>query len=287
MTRENRLQRSSTTWMWLLADLSLDRAADVLPLIGWKKPYIPPVQNAIRSLGEELKPNMPFSLDLRRELAAAMDSRLPRASVEEVISWMERFPCDDEKVLPGPSYWRRRLLDLFAEESSSIGGVNDETLGSLKAAILRNRSFETSSSKAIERYTQAMTVNQKYERIKQAIDKARQAAFSNWDLDIYLRFEWNDFGDAKGLGSLELGVMNQWIALIWRCFSTGFSEEEKKILENFVYQRDVDNWNAVTLDKNAHRADAAQYGVDLDDYIMTAFPEPAHPPALDGLLEIV
>lgn len=289
MTRDTNPTRSSTTWMWLLADLSLDRTIDVLPLVGWHKPNILPTQSAIRSLGEWLEANARFSPELRRTLVAALAAQLPESAVDEVVSWMERFPCDGENVLPGPSYWRRRMLDLFGGNSSSfsIGGVNDETLRSLKAAIVRSKSFESSTPEAIERYAQAMSVNQRYDKIKQAIDKARQTTLSKYDLDIYLRFRWNDFGDAKGLGSLELGVMNQWIAYIWRCFSTGFSKEEKKVFEDFMHQRDLDNWNAVIVDKNAHRADAAQYGVELDDYITTAFPKPDPPPPLDDLLEIV
>lgn len=284
MTSQAPPARSDGRWLWLMADLSLDRARLVLPSIDF--PNVDPgkVQNAVRSVGEALSPGAPYFRELHPIIVQNLHENLA-SDAHFVEEWLEHFPYDDESVRPAPSYWNTRFADFFIiDPAPSPNDVDPMVWAALGAAFRREpvlpnlpRDLETAMAEATAAtsvYTNAMT----------SIDLARRQPLSPYDLEVYTRFDWNDHGMQKGLGSFEVGARLTWLSRLWRAFAPLVSDEGARSIENLAHERDLESWQQARSDPSLE-FEAKRYRVSKDDLLADVFPTPVPPPSLKLLTE--
>jgi len=102
-----------------------------------------------------------------------------------------------------------------------------------------------------------MSVNQ---TVNAVIVEARAVPLTRHDLDIYMRFGWNDYGANQGLTSLEIGARLSATKLFWQAI---MSQVEAAPLEEIAYQRDMEMWEAAANPADFWH-DAQKYGVTPD-----------------------
>lgn len=263
----------------MLADLSLDRAAAILPLVNFPPVNPSLVQSCIDEVGQDLKPGQENVEVLLKKIRIALYGRLGGAA-HSVGTWLQTFAFADEVTMPALSYWDLRFADLMALSPAPVPSGVDATLwGALVAAYQGVKSepgypwtaaFDTAASLMLERVA-----------IARAIAKARGEPLTPHDLDIYMRFGWNDHGTQKGLTSLEMGSRLSSMISFWRQVSGHVPAEE---IEALAYQRDMELWEAAA-NPSLFAADAERYGVAAEQMAADMFPKPNSPPRLRTLLE--
>ncbi|MCB2261441.1 MAG: hypothetical protein LGR52_00605 [Candidatus Thiosymbion ectosymbiont of Robbea hypermnestra] len=272
------MKRSPSYWLWLLADLSLDRAATILPLIDFPAVNHVLVQGCIDSVGEDLNPRQEDKERLIKEIRGCCYPELGEKA-ELVDTWLQTFPFTDEVFAPAPSYWNLRFLDLLGvDPAPAPNGVDTELWESFRAAFRGNK--PDSGYPWTTAFHDAACAMSKYDAVARAIEKARSARLTPHDLAIYMRFGWNDYGTQNGLASLEIGAQLSAVISFWRAVSEYVPAEA---LESLAYRRDMEAWEAVDPDEFV--ADAQRYGVRPEQLAADLFPKPSPPPRLSTLLE--
>ena len=285
-------RRSDDRWIWLLADLSLDRAGPVIPWLGFPMNDCRVFQSLLRRYDEFLVPGGSFHRDLYPRFVQGLRDEFG-SSARDIWRWLTSFPCDEDAVRPAPAYWDKTLQDLLVvDPAPPPEPVNPQTWRWLGTALRMRTEPQTQMSKGGPSADEALSVkvaagisdvNRRYRLASEAIDAARRQPLSKYDAGRYLTFGWNDHGIRKGLACLEHGNRMSWIVTLWQEFSPRLSADERRAIERLAHQRDREIWLAVRDDPSILGPDAARYGVDRDRMLDDLFPEPPPPPPLDQL----
>lgn len=271
------MNRPRKYWLWLLADLSLDRNAEVLPLIGFPQVDVVVFRHCLQILGARLDPLQENVKLLYQEVQNCLSENLGDRA-KEVDKWLRTFPFSDEASIPAAYYWDSRFADLFALDPAPVPrGV--EPL--VWKAILSAYRGETSNPGHLwtQVFNEAADVMTQYRAVSSTIEAARRRSLTSYDLDLYLRFGWNDDGTQKGLASLEIGARLLSAIWFWRAISGNIPDHE---VEAIAYQRDMQTWE-VAANPGAFSDDAKRYGVSPQEMAAEVFPKPSRPPALATL----
>lgn len=273
------MKRSSAYWVWLLADVSLDRAAPVLPLVGFPAIQHDIVKRSIDSTGERLKPDTTelralgqiVSDELRRELGDAGKS---------VENWLRSFCFTDEASRPDLFYWDSHFQDLLSVDPIlAPEELNPQLWEALMGAYHGTKpNAGYFLAKAFSRAANVIVAKQ---TIISAIKKARESPLTEHDLSIYMRFGWNDDGVNQGLASLEIGARLSAVKFFWQAIE---QHVPAAALESIAHKRDIAMWE-ITAKPEQFSPDAQRYGVAPEQIAANIFPRPESPPKLSCLLE--
>jgi len=278
------LQRSNSRWLWLMADLSLDRADNLLPVIEFPAVDRNIVKLEIRSVGESLSPGTPYFPEIHRVIFNQLDMKLSHGS-QAVEEWLLRFPCDDESSRPALNYWYLRFLDFFIIDPTQVPeGVDPRVWSEFRAAFRCERGPNGSNLMSAVARSELAAINAAREAAMSAIEAARAGPLSSYDLDLYARFGWNDHGLQKGLGSLELGARLMWFFRLWGAFSRYISHDGQAAIVALAREQDLEAWQAARSDAFLESA-ASVYGHDKEEFITNLLPMPGDPPQLELLCE--
>ncbi|CAO3415354.1 hypothetical protein [Azospirillum endophyticum] len=285
-------RRSDARWIWLLADLSLDRANAVIPCLGFPVGNCRAFQSLLRHYDRRLVPGGSFYQDIYPQLSQDLRGDFG-PSAREIWRWLTAFPCDEEASRPAPAYWDKTFLDLLVvDPTPPPEPVNPQIWRCLGAALRMRMEPQTGASKAplsvddalyLKISSDVSKINAGYTLASDSIDDARKQPLSKYDAGRYLTFGWNDHGVRKGLACLEHGIRMFWIISIWQEFSNFLSQDERRAIERLAHRRDRELWLAVREDPSILGPDVARYGVDRETMLNDLFPEPP-PPPLDQLL---
>lgn len=282
-TSQQHAPRADAYWVWLIADVSLDRARDVLPAAGFPAVDIELVQNAIRSVDGSVSPERRYLLEIhpammrqfRRDLGDAADT------VEE---WLVGFPFCDEQSWPAPGYWASRFMDIFLMDPARSPQNVDPAVWSAMRSAFRMEPWTGAFNEALGADMRNVSSDTgRREVALSAIERARSEPLSEYDLSIYNRFGWNDHGSQKGLRSIEIGVRRSWVIALWRTFMPHVSHDGALAIEALAHERDLENWQAAKSDVSLDTF-ARDYRVSGETMLSDVFPEPKPPPSLQSLL---
>jgi hypothetical protein len=273
------MKRPDTYSIWLLADVSLDRAASILPLLGLDRPEHEVLQRCIDATAGMLTPGT----DKFRLIADSILDNLSSEPVEErshFANWLRDFCFTDEASRPDLHYWSRHLLDLLAvEPAPAPEGVEPEKWRALQAAY-RGR-LPAPNLLWSDDFSRAAEITMAQRRVEKAFDEARAQPLSPHDLEVYLRFGWNDHGNVQGLASLEIGARLGSVREFWRAVT---AQVPAAALEKIAFERDMAIWRSAA-NLESFKRDAELYGVTPEQMAADIFPKPTLPPALNQMLE--
>lgn len=272
------MNRPADYWIWLLGDVSLDRALPVLSVIGFPTEHHRVLQQCIDSVGAQLRPGMADAKGLVNAIRQQLGTRLGdrRLAIEQ---WIQDFPFTSESEHAELFYWDYHFNDLLAVDiADPPPGVGEIAWRELIAAYRGNAPIAGNMRAALGI---AAAARKTVLATNDAIDKARAQPLSEHDLDIYMRFGWNDHGTKQGLSSLEIGARLDGVRQFWNAVAPYFPAEE---IEELAYQRDMSGWRLMA-NPAAFTADAQRYGVSPEQMAADLFPMPKRPPGLITLQE--
>lgn len=271
------MKRPVTYWAWLLADVSLDRAATVLPLLGFPPGSHTGVQQCFDALG-------------RFDAAVATDSALLRLlddhlrtalgdAAPDVERWLEAFPFTSETSHPELFYWSSRFDDLLlVDKAPPPDHVSPEAWNALLDAYQGHPL--NAPAPLTSALSSAAAARAKLRAVNHAIDAARAQPLSPHDLDVYLRWGWNDDGTQQGLTSLQIGTRLDTTRQFWAAIAPYFPADA---FLQLAYERDLAVWRRAA-DPAQFAKDAQKYGVPTEQMAADVFPRPEAPPSPDSLL---
>lgn len=280
------MKRPLSHWIWLLTDLSLDRAAAVLPLLGFPARHHGAVQACIdawcltRSAAMHSAiptSGLPESIDAPLRVGLGGDR-------EEVDAWLLRFPFTHDSIRPDLFYWMARLGDLLLHDPvDTLPGITPADWLALRNAyhaVPPEVEFGSSQcSNWFGALQHAATVRERLCAIDRAISVARSHALSARDSHVYARMGWNDEGTQPGLASLQIGANVQATIDFWRAVHPVLPAQAVRELEAQAHARDLAEWRAAAKPE-AFAADALRYGVTAERMAAEVLPLPKKPPAL-------
>lgn len=271
------MNRSIKYWVWLLADLSLDRAAAVLPLIGFPTVDFLLFRRCLQALGPHLHPFQENLDILFEEIRKCFTAKLGDGS-DAVDAWLRTFPFADEESMPAANYWNSRFADILALDPAPAPSGIDAQIWEAVSAAYRGEKPKPGHSWTVA-FDRAASVIRQQRIVSRAIESARSDSLTSYDLDLYLRFGWNDHGTQKGLSSLEIGSRLSSVISFWRAVSEHIPAQE---VEELAYRRDLQTWEAAA-NPASFIDDAQRYGVSPEQMASEIFPKPSPPPKLDAL----
>jgi hypothetical protein len=273
------MKRTTAYWIWLLADVSLERAASILPLIGFPDVEHAAVRRSIDLTGVGLKPDATDLKALGKIISAGLRSELGDFG-KLVETWLQSFPFTDQTSRPDLLYWESHFQNLLGDEPA----VKPETMDTQrwKALLAAYQGIKSNSSEPwAGAFAEAAEVILKQRMIRTALKKARAIPLSTHDLEIYMRFGWNDYGVNQGLSSLEIGARLSTAKFFWQAVAQYVPAE---ILESLAYKHDLASWE-IAANPSQFLKDAQRYGVTPEQMAVDIFPKPKSPPKLNCLLE--
>ncbi|MGN6526037.1 MAG: hypothetical protein ACTHL8_06580 [Burkholderiaceae bacterium] len=272
------MKRPASYWAWLLADLSLDRAARITPLLGLDERGRLAVRRAVDQTG----PALSFAAE---NTSAVVDGIMRRVvdllgpDATRTGAWFADFPFVHDGDYPAYRYWDTRFLHLLAPHGPDrVEGVDLEIWTALKRAWagFQPRTMDP-TAKPLKAAADARL---RYFEVSAAIDAERAAPISEHDLELYLRFEWNDAG-SPGLASLDIGAGLDATREFWGHVSALVSAEP---IEAAAHAYDLEMWKA-NHDPLQFVDDAKRYGVTPEQMLADMHPMPKAPPPLAELLD--
>lgn len=272
------MKRPPSYWAWLLADISLDRAARITPLLGLDDAGRLAVRRAVDQAGTALSPSaedMPSVVDAIMHRVVELHG----GNAASTGTWFASFPFVQESDYPAYRYWDTHFLHLLASHGPvQVEGIDPQIWSALKRAWagLDPRSVDQTATSL----KAAAESRIHYFEVSAAIDAARAAPITQHDLELYLRFEWNDDG-SPGLASLDIGAGLQATREFWRHVSALVPEEP---IEAAARAYDLEVWEA-NADPLQFAEDAKRYGVTPEQMLADLHPRPEAPPRLADLLE--
>lgn len=272
------MKRPPHYWTWLLADLSLDRAAPITPMLGLSDTGRLAVRRAFDRMSGTLTSIRASTLaavnELMRDAAASLGSE-----AHATAAWFASFPFVHSGDYPAFQYWETRFLQLLAPRGPArIDGLDTEIWMALK------RAWDGIPPRGIDATAvplkAAADARVRHFSISEAIDAVRAEPMSEHDLELYLRFEWNDAG-SPGLASLDIGAGAEATRDFWRHVSVLVPAEP---IEAAAEAYDLEIWKA-NHDPQQFADDAKRYGVTPEQMLADMHPRPKAPPPLADLLE--
>lgn len=266
------MNRSPSYWMWLLADLSLDRAASVLPLLEFPDGGHTALQRGIDAAAENVRPggDSAGARLMMNHLRSELGDLSP--AVEQ---WLTAFAFTDEASQPNLFYWDSRLQDLLEVDPPGQPAGLDEARWNALLKAYRGVSPGNSYSWADD-FALAARAMAKHHQVAIAVDVARKSSINSHDLAVYSRFGWNDYGTIRGLASLEIGSR---LAAIKTFCAAVAAHLPVGLFETIAHERDLENWAAASSAENLV-ATAAEYGVSVEQLKLDVLPKPISAPSL-------
>ena len=251
----------------------------VLPVLGFPKEHHATVQRCIDSADKLMMPGTESSTDFTRVISEQMRVQLGEAR-HAVEHWLQSFPFTAESVHPELYYWSSRFDDMLSVDiSPAPAGIDEDAWHALIEAYRgRKPARATSLDSALVEAAQARRA---VFDANDVIDSVRGQPLSRHDLDIYMRFGWNDHGTHQGLSSLQIGAKHAGTQRFWKAVAQHFPALP---FETLAYERDMAAWN-VAANPTAFAKDATRYGVSAEQMAADIFPKPEQPPPLSALLQ--
>lgn len=272
------MKRPPSYWAWLLADLALDRAVPITPLLGLDEAGRLAVRRAVDQAGP--------ALSLAAENTSVVVDGIMRRVVDllgpdaaRTGAWFANFPFVHDADYPAYRYWETRFLHLLAPHGpADVEGVDLEIWTALKRAWagLPPRNMDSTATPLLA----AANARLRYFEVSAAIDAVRAAPISQHDLELYLRFEWNDAG-SPGLASLDIGAGAEATREFWRHVTALVPAQP---IEAAAHAYDLETWKA-NHDPLQFAEEAKRYGVTPEQMLADMHPKPEAPPPLAELLE--
>lgn len=272
------MKRSIAYWKWLLADVSLDRSTDVLSLLGFPTAHHAAVRRRLAAAGDIIGLSDSDAQALADSVISPLRRELGNES-QAVEQWLQDFPFTDDQSEPALGYWTSHFADILAFDPAPVpAGADPEAWLALRSAFRGVApSVDTLTESTLSQGAASM---QRLQVQTQAIERARQMPMTDHDLEIYLRFGWNDESNSQGLASLELGARNLSTLTFARVAVELFGAAAFELLSG---ERDLAEWRS--LGASQFNADAVGYGATPDEMQADVFPRPLPPPSLLAMLE--
>lgn len=273
------MNRPPRYWIWLLADMSLDRAERPLSTLGFPTGAHQALQRSMADAESLLRPGSPDLATGSKRLQAGLRGQLGLL-YPAVEAWLRTFPFTDELGHPALHYWDSRLFDLLQlDPEPELEGMNDDAWSDLLAA------FRGHPPKGLGpwagAFKDAAAGRRRLSNVLEAIGAAREQPLSDHDLPVYLRMGWNDHGNNPGLGSLEIGARLAATRDFWRSVRPHVPQAS---LVRLAERRDRQGWEAAS-DPRQFAADAARLGCSPQVLAAEALPPPQPTPVLDAVLQ--
>jgi hypothetical protein len=271
------MKRPPSYWAWLLADLALDRAVAITPLLGLDEAG----RLAVRRAVDQARPALSFTAENTSVVVDGIMRRvvdLLGGDAARTGAWFAGFPFVHDADYPAYRYWETHFLHLLAPHGPTrVEGVDLGTWTALKRAWagLPPRDMDPTATPL----KAAADARLHYFEVSAAIDAARSMPITEHDLGLYLRFEWNDAG-SPGLASLDIGAGLEATREFWRSVSPLVPTEP---IEAAAHAYDLEIWRA-NQDPMQFAEDAKRYGVTPEQMLNDMHPRPEAPPALAELL---
>lgn len=272
------MNRSISYWQWLLADICLDSAEPLLPDLGFPGVKHAALQKCLDDLLFDSSLETQEVAEFEHSIEQTLSSRLGNDALA-VMTWLKTFPFSDEHNISTLSYWDAHLTDiLFYDPPPQPANTNKPLWESLTAA------FKTQPPPSGHAWSgtfeQAASVIHQRKSVMAAIEKIRANPLSPHDLDIYMHFGWNDYGNSQGLSSLESGSQLLSIKSFWQLVSPHI---DAKTIEQIAHARDIEAWQA-SCNPELYIEPAQRYGVTPEQMVEDLLPKPTTPPQLSTLL---
>ncbi len=272
------MKRSPAYWIWLLADVSLERATSLLPLIGFPALDHAAVRRSIDLAGASLKPGADLN-KLEEIISAGLRSELG-GSGKLVETWLQSFPFTDQSSRPDLFYWDSHFQDLLGDEAAVKPEAMDTRMW--KALLAAYQGIIPNSSEPwADAFAKAANVILNQRMIRATLKNVRATPLTPHDLEIYMRFGWNDYGVNQGLSSLEIGARLSTAKFFWLAVAQYVPAEA---LESLAYKHDLALWE-IAANPSEFLKDAERYGVTPEQMAADIFPKIELPPKLNCLLE--
>jgi hypothetical protein len=126
----------------------------------------------------------------------------------------------------------------------------------------------------------------RYKSVYHKISASLSSQLSSFDLQVYLKFDWNPFGDLHGLSSLEAGVGNAEVGSFWQIVAPFFDAHQQADIEEVAYRLDQQGHIDIRTAPSFGADDAAQIGITREEFVEDMFLSSKKPPALADLLSL-
>jgi len=273
------MKRTSAYWIWLLADVSLERAISILPLIGFPAIEHAAVRRSIDLTGAGLKPDATDLKALGEIISAGLRSELGDFG-KLVETWLQSFPFTDQTSRPDLFYWDLHFQDLLGDASAVKPEAMDTQMWEALLDAYQGIKPNSSEPWAVA-FTEATDVILNHKMITATLKKIRATPLTAHDLEIYMRFGWNDYGINQGLSSLEIGARLFTAKFFWLAVGQYVPAD---VLESLAYKHDLTLWE-IAANPSQFLKDAQRYGVTPEQMAADIFQKPQLPPKLNYLLE--
>lgn len=273
------MKRTSAYWIWLLADVSLERAASILPLIGFPAIEHAAVRRSIDLTGAGLKPDATDLKALGEIISSGLRSELGDFG-KLVETWLQSFPFTDQTSRPDLFYWDLHFQNLLGGEPVAKPEIIDARIWNALLAAYQGIKPNSSEPWTIA-FIEAADVILNHRMITATLKKIRATPLTDHDFEIYMRFGWNDYGVNQGLSSLEIGARLYTAKFFWLAVAKYIPAEA---LESLAYKHDFELWE-IAANPSQFLKDAQRYGITPEQMAADIFPKPQLPPKLKCLLE--
>jgi hypothetical protein len=272
------MTRSPSYWVWLLADLSLNRAIALLTHLNFPKVNTESLSKALGEaypwLSPDLENHQAFAEALRLGLSRHLGS-----DAEPVKQWLSAFPFSSDSDAPALYYWDNRFSDfLYFDPVPAPKGI-DKSLWSAFTAAYQGKPPCVSEPWSLDLQI-AATIMTKHRDFLKELDRARAAPLTEKDRELYLRFGWNEEGSRNGLAALEIGARFRALQAFWLHCNRHIPEMP---LIELAAQKDLESWERVS-NPNSFTNEAIKLGTSPQELAETMFPKPPPPPKLSEMV---